>query len=205
MPKEATVCVTACQLVDERFVVNINCQSKKLLGHENCRAAGGTEDIDSTGAAASAEHAMTNRHNERKIGFTPRQGFWNNLGRLSVAQMPNSDKEYMEQGLVMGASHFWKIDRAADSCGAAEDVSPRREPWGERVEDGKAPEGRQKTVRESCFLSLLRSLSGLKMFPRLTPWANLFRRSAAKQSIQILLCARWLKVHFNTALHAHAQ
>jgi hypothetical protein len=47
----------------------------------------------------------------------------------------------------------------------------------------KPGSGRQKPLREFCFLSLLRSLSGLILFPRLTPWANIFRRSAAIQRV----------------------
>jgi hypothetical protein len=64
-----TDCVTACQLPNEKFVVDINCQFTKLLGHENRMVAGGTRDIESVGDAASAAHATANRHNERQKGL----------------------------------------------------------------------------------------------------------------------------------------
>jgi hypothetical protein len=63
--KGTTACVTACQLPDERFVVDINCQFTKLVGHENRRVAGGTRDNESVGDVASAALAMANIHNER--------------------------------------------------------------------------------------------------------------------------------------------
>ena len=58
------VCVTACQLVDNRFVVDVNCQVLKLLDQKNRRVVGGTRDIESVGSAASAVHAIANRHHE---------------------------------------------------------------------------------------------------------------------------------------------
>ena len=60
-----TACVTDCQLADERFVVDINCQFTKLVGHENRRVAGGAGDTESVGDVASAVHAIANTHNTK--------------------------------------------------------------------------------------------------------------------------------------------
>jgi hypothetical protein len=56
--------VTARQLPEERFVEDINCQSMKLLGHENCRDAGVICEIESVGDAAWAAPAIANTHNQ---------------------------------------------------------------------------------------------------------------------------------------------
>jgi hypothetical protein len=72
LPKASGVCVTGCQAAEETFVVEVNCQSAKLLGHENCREAGGTCEIESVGNAASAGAASVNRHHKRKKRFTSR-------------------------------------------------------------------------------------------------------------------------------------
>jgi hypothetical protein len=58
-------------LVDERFETESNCQSEKLLGHENCRLAGETREIDSVGETAWAANAIANTQDERKKDFTP--------------------------------------------------------------------------------------------------------------------------------------
>src|SRR5204863_8083795 len=60
-----TACVTDCQLADERFVVDSNCQVTKLVGHENRRVAGGAGDPESVGDVASAVHAIANTHNTK--------------------------------------------------------------------------------------------------------------------------------------------
>ena len=60
-----TDCVTDCQLADTRFVVDINCQFGKLVGHENRKVAGGTLDIDSVGDTASAAHTIAETHKTR--------------------------------------------------------------------------------------------------------------------------------------------
>jgi hypothetical protein len=81
--------------------------------------------------------------------------------------------------------NLWHRNMAADSCGAAIDISPRREPW-VRVADGKSSGGAAEDYARFLFLWLLRSLSDLKTFPRLAPWANLNHRSATKRRAQIL-------------------
>jgi len=71
---------------EERFVVDFNCQVHKIAGPGKLQGGGEDAGIESTGAAASAAHAMAKRQNERKIGFTPQQGFWNYWGRPSVSR-----------------------------------------------------------------------------------------------------------------------
>ena len=80
LPEESGACVTDCQVAEERFVVEANCQSTKLLGHENCRVAGGMREIESVGDAASAAEAAANTYNERKKCFTSRRMSLKHLG-----------------------------------------------------------------------------------------------------------------------------
>ena len=69
----------------------------------------------------------------------------------------------------------------------ATDRSPRRKPWVSRRTDIKPRMGRQK--RSQCADVLYRPLRGLPIlfdqFPQLTPWATIFRRSAAGQPEEV--------------------
>ena len=67
-----TACVTACQFAGERFVVDTNCQSRKLLGQENRRVAGGARVMERVGGVASTVNAIANTHNERQKRFKVR-------------------------------------------------------------------------------------------------------------------------------------
>lgn len=63
----------------------------------------------------------------------------------------------------------------------ATDRSPRRKPWVSQRSEIKPRPGRQKCLQRATIL--WRPVRGLPVllnqFPRLTPWATLFRRSAA--------------------------
>lgn len=48
----------------------------------------------------------------------------------------------------------------------------------------QAPEGRKKTLYQALILSPLRGLVFQQLNPRLTPWATLFRCSAAKTNFE---------------------
>jgi hypothetical protein len=89
---------------------------------------------------------------------------------------------------AQGCISFWHGEMVANSCGAVTDGSPRREPW-VKVEDGKSPGGAAEGLAEILSSFTAPQLIRLENLPRLSPWANLFRRSAANQSVQILRCA----------------
>jgi hypothetical protein len=88
LPKGSGTWVTDCQVA--RLVEDINCQSTKLLGHENCREAGGMREIESVGDAASAMLAAANTHNKGKKRFTVRAvGFDNFHTYVYLIQLVN--------------------------------------------------------------------------------------------------------------------